>query len=54
MEAGLLINVTMDKVIRLLPPLIMNETEARQLLSILVPLVHSFLAQAPAAVPARA
>jgi acetylornithine aminotransferase len=54
LEAGLLINVTMDKVIRLLPPLIMNETEARQVLSILVPLVHSFLAQAPAAVPARA
>jgi len=54
LEAGLLINVTMDKVIRLLPPLIMNEAEARQVLSILVPLVHSFLAQAPAAVPARA
>jgi acetylornithine aminotransferase len=54
LEAGLLINVTMDKVIRLLPPLIMNEAEARQVLSILVPLVRSFLAQAPAAVPARA
>jgi len=33
-------------VIRLLPPLIMNEGEARQVLSILVPLVHAFLAQA--------
>jgi len=54
LEAGLLINVTMDKVIRLLPPLVMNESEARQVLAILVPLVHSFLAQAPAAVPARA
>jgi len=54
LEAGLLINVTMDKVIRLLPPLVMNEAEARQVLSILVPLVYSFLAQAPAAVPARA
>src|SRR5882672_1639968 len=54
LEAGLLINVTMDKVIRLLPPLVMNEAEARQVLSILLPLVHSFLAQAPAAVPARA
>src|SRR5712664_1436702 len=54
LEAGLLINVTMDKVIRLLPPLIMSEGEAREVLSILVPLVRSFLAQAPAAVPARA
>jgi acetylornithine aminotransferase len=48
LEAGLLINVTMDKVIRLLPPLVMSEQEARQALSILVPLVRSFLAQAPA------
>ncbi len=54
LEAGLLINVTMDNVIRLLPPLIMNEGEARQVLSILVPLVRSFLSQAPTAVPARA
>jgi len=54
LEAGLLINVTMDNVIRLLPPLIMNEGEARQVLSILVPLVRSFLSQAPAVVHARA
>jgi acetylornithine aminotransferase len=54
LEAGLLINVTMDNVIRLLPPLIMNEAEARQVLSILVPLVRTFLAQAPSAVAARA
>jgi acetylornithine aminotransferase len=54
LEAGLLINVTMDKVIRLLPPLVMNEAEARQVLSILVPLVRAFLAQAPSAVAARA
>ena len=54
LEAGLLINVTMDKVIRLLPPLVMNESEARQVLAILVPLVRGFLAQAPAAVAARA
>ena len=51
---GLLVNVTMDNVIRLLPPLIMNEGEARQVLSILVPLVRSFLSQAPTAVSARA
>jgi acetylornithine aminotransferase len=54
LEAGLLINVTMDNVIRLLPPLIMNESEARQVLAILVPLVRAFLAQAPSAVAARA
>jgi len=54
LEAGLLINVTMDNVVRLLPPLVMNEAEARQVLSILVPLVRAFLAQAPSAVAARA
>ena len=54
LEAGLLINVTMDKVIRLLPPLVMNEAEAHQVLAILVPLVRAFLAQAPSAVAARA
>jgi acetylornithine/N-succinyldiaminopimelate aminotransferase len=53
LDAGLLINVTMDRVIRLLPPLVMSEQEVRQVLSILVPLVRSFLAQAPA-VAARA
>jgi acetylornithine/N-succinyldiaminopimelate aminotransferase len=54
LEAGLLINVTMDKVIRLLPPLVMNESEARQVVAILVPLVRGFLTQAPAATAARA
>ena len=54
LEAGLLINVTMDNVIRLLPPLVMNEAEARQVLAILLPLVHAFLAKAPSAVAARA
>jgi acetylornithine/N-succinyldiaminopimelate aminotransferase len=53
LEAGLLINVTMDNVVRLLPPLVMNEAEARQVLSILLPLVRGFLEQ-PAAVAARA
>jgi acetylornithine aminotransferase len=51
---GLLINVTMDKVIRLLPPLVMNEAEARQVLAILVPLVQSFLAQTPSSAAVRA
>src|SRR5882672_9759570 len=54
LDAGLLINVTMDNVVRLLPPLVMQEREAREVLSILLPLVRDFLAQAPAAVAARA
>jgi acetylornithine/N-succinyldiaminopimelate aminotransferase len=54
LEQGLLINVTMDTVIRLLPPLIINEQEARQILSTLVPLVRNFLARPATAVAARA
>ncbi len=42
-EAGLLISVTADNVIRLLPPLIMNSAEADELVSILAPLVKQFL-----------
>ncbi|MBY0575433.1 MAG: acetylornithine transaminase [Gallionellaceae bacterium] len=40
---GLLINVTADNVIRLLPPLVMSQDEARQLLDILCPLMKEFL-----------
>jgi acetylornithine aminotransferase len=40
---GLLINVTADSVIRLLPPLIMSQNEAQQLLDALCPLVKNFL-----------
>jgi acetylornithine/N-succinyldiaminopimelate aminotransferase len=54
LDQGLLINVTMDNVVRLLPPLVMKEPEARHVLSILLPLVRSFLATAPSAVAARA
>ena len=53
LAAGLLINVTMDNVVRLLPPLVMSEAEARQVLAVLVPMVREFLAR-PAAVAARA
>ncbi len=45
LEKGLLINVTADSVIRLLPPLVFTEAEAQQLLEILCPLVTDFLAQ---------
>ena len=40
---GLLINVTADNVIRLLPPLVMSQDEAQQLLGILCPLIKDFL-----------
>jgi acetylornithine aminotransferase len=45
LEQGLLINVTADNVIRLLPSLIFSQAEAQQLLDILCPLVTEFLAQ---------
>jgi acetylornithine/N-succinyldiaminopimelate aminotransferase len=51
LERGLLINVTADSVIRLLPALVMEQAEAEQLLETLVPLVAEFLA-APTAVAA--
>ncbi len=44
-QAGLMISVTADSVIRLLPPLIMNADEAQQVLAILCPLVQAFLAE---------
>ncbi len=44
LAAGLLINVTADKVIRFLPPLIFSENDARELVSRCVPLIKDFLA----------
>ncbi len=44
-EAGLLLSVTADRVIRLVPPLILSEDEAMQIADILCPLVRSFLAE---------
>jgi acetylornithine aminotransferase len=49
LDAGLLINVTVDKVVRLLPPLIMNQGEAQQLVDRLSALILDFLGQAAAA-----
>ncbi|OGS92126.1 MAG: acetylornithine aminotransferase [Gallionellales bacterium GWA2_60_18] len=40
---GLLINVTADNVVRLLPPLVMSQDEAQQLLDILCPLIKDFM-----------
>ena len=47
-ERGLLMSVTADTVVRLLPPLIISEAEVDELVGILVPLVREFLAAAPA------
>jgi len=44
-QAGLMISVTADRVVRLLPALIINESEIKQLLAILCPLVKAFLAK---------
>ena len=44
-EAGLLISVTADTVIRLLPALIMTEAEADEVVALLAPLVKAFLAE---------
>lgn len=44
-EAGLLISVTADTVIRLLPPLIMTTAQADEVVAILAPLVKDFLGE---------
>ena len=42
---GLIINVTADSVVRLLPPLVMSQDEAQQVVDMLAPLIKDFLAQ---------
>ena len=42
-QAGLLISVTADRVIRLVPPLILTAAEAEQIVGILCPLIKTFL-----------
>jgi acetylornithine/N-succinyldiaminopimelate aminotransferase len=49
-KAGLLISVTADKVIRLVPSLILTEDEAAQIVALLAPLVRAFL-QSPSTPP---
>ena len=44
-DAGLLISVTADSVIRLVPPLILTLAEADEIVARLVPLVHAFLTE---------
>ena len=42
LKHGLIINVTADSVVRLLPPMIMTDQEAEQVVSILAPLIRDF------------
>lgn len=45
LEAGILINVTADNVVRLLPPLIISDDEANQIVTITSKLINDFLSQ---------
>jgi len=47
LQAGLVLNVTADRVIRLLPPLILKDEHSDQLVAILAPLVRKLLEQHP-------
>ena len=44
-DAGLMISITADSVIRLLPALVLSAEEADELVRRLVPLVKAFLAE---------
>ncbi|MGE5129507.1 MAG: aspartate aminotransferase family protein [Sphingomonadaceae bacterium] len=45
LDAGLVINVTADSVVRLLPPMVISEAEGREAVARLAPLVKAFLAR---------
>ena len=49
LDAGLVINVTADKVVRIMPPLVMSEAEGAEVVRRLVPLVKAFLDKRAAA-----
>ena len=44
-DAGLMISVTAERVVRLVPPLILSADEAAQIVAILCPLIRAFLAE---------
>jgi acetylornithine aminotransferase len=46
-DAGLMISITAERVIRLVPPLVLSHGEARQIVAILCPLIEAFLAEVP-------
>ena len=45
-QAGLMLSVTAERVIRLVPPLILSADEAGQIVTILCPLIKAFLSEA--------
>ena len=45
LDAGVLLSVTADKVVRLLPPLIFTTAQADELVGILVPIIKQFLSE---------
>ena len=49
LDAGLVINVTAENVVRMLPPLVMNEAEGRMVVDRLAPLMQRFLEKRVAA-----
>jgi acetylornithine aminotransferase len=49
LDVGLLINVTQDSVVRLLPPLVLTAAEADRIVELLAPLLRAFVAPAKAA-----
>ena len=49
LNAGLVINVTAESVVRMLPPLVMSEAEGRMVVERLAPLVKRFLEKRPVA-----
>lgn len=49
LAAGLVVNVTADRVIRLLPALVIDEAQTREIVARLAPVVTAFLREAPAA-----
>jgi acetylornithine/N-succinyldiaminopimelate aminotransferase len=53
LDAGLVINVTADNVVRLLPPLVMSEAEGRMVVERLAPLVRAFHERSEATAAAR-
>ena len=48
MQAGLLLSVTADTVVRLVPPLILTQEEADEIVALLVPVIKTFLAESAA------
>ena len=52
LERGLLVNVTADTVVRLLPPLILTDAEADQIVAGVADSIRAFLASAPQAASA--